>query len=166
MGLQIPSVPSVLSLTPSLGTPCSVQWLAVNICLCICQAVAEPLRRQLHQAPVSKLFMASTIVLDLVTVYGMDLQPLDGLSFSPAPHFVSVFPPVSILFSLLRRTEISTLWCSFFLSFMWSVNCIVGILSFLPNIHLSVSAYCVCSFVSGMILPHSGWYFLVPSICQ
>jgi hypothetical protein len=36
---------------------------------------------------------------------------------------------VSILFPFLR-TEASTLWSSFFLSFMWSVNCILGILSF------------------------------------
>ena len=47
MGLQTPSAPSVLSLTPPLGFPCSVQWLAASICLCICQVLAEPLRRQL-----------------------------------------------------------------------------------------------------------------------
>ena len=35
MGLQTPSDPSVLFLTPSLGTLCSVQWLAASICLCI-----------------------------------------------------------------------------------------------------------------------------------
>ena len=62
MGLQTPSAPSVLSLTPPLGMSCSVQWLAVSICLCICQALAEPLRRQLYQAPVSKHFLASAIV--------------------------------------------------------------------------------------------------------
>ena len=33
MGLQNPSAPSVPSPTPPLGTPCSVQWLAVSICL-------------------------------------------------------------------------------------------------------------------------------------
>jgi hypothetical protein len=48
------------------------------------------------------------------------------------------------------------------LRFMWSVNSILGILSFWANIHLSVSAYHVCSFVIG--LPHSRWYYLVPSI--
>jgi hypothetical protein len=31
-------------------------------------------------------------------------------------------PPVSILFPILSRTEASTLWSSFFLSFIWSVN--------------------------------------------
>jgi hypothetical protein len=66
VGLQIPSAPSVLSLTPTLGTPlgtpCLVQWLTVSICLCICQALTEPLRRQLYQAAVSMYFLPSTIV--------------------------------------------------------------------------------------------------------
>jgi hypothetical protein len=65
MGLQIPSSPSVLSLIPPLGTPCSVQWLALSIWLCICQALVElsrPTRRQLYQAPISKHFLASKIV--------------------------------------------------------------------------------------------------------
>jgi hypothetical protein len=48
MGLQTPSAPSVLSLTPPLGTLCSVQWLAASISLYICQALEEPLRRQLY----------------------------------------------------------------------------------------------------------------------
>jgi hypothetical protein len=42
MGMQTPSVPSVLSLATPLGTLCSVQWLAESIHLCICQSlVAE-----------------------------------------------------------------------------------------------------------------------------
>jgi hypothetical protein len=45
MGLQTPSVPSVLSLTPPLRSPCSVQRLAVSICICIGQALVELLRR-------------------------------------------------------------------------------------------------------------------------
>jgi len=51
MGLQTPSAPSILSLIPSLGTAFSMQWLAVSILLCIGHALAEPLRRQLYQAP-------------------------------------------------------------------------------------------------------------------
>jgi hypothetical protein len=54
MGLQAPSPPSVLSLAPSLGTLCVVQWLAESIHLYICNTLAEPLRRELYQAPVSK----------------------------------------------------------------------------------------------------------------
>jgi hypothetical protein len=62
MGLQTPSAPWVLSLAPPLGTLYSIQWIAVSIYLCICQALAEPLRRQLYQAPVSKHLLASTLV--------------------------------------------------------------------------------------------------------
>ena len=62
MGLQNSLAPWVLSLAPSLGTLCSVQWIAVSIHFCICQALAEPLRRQLYQAPIGNLFLASAIV--------------------------------------------------------------------------------------------------------
>jgi hypothetical protein len=70
------------------------------------------------------------------------------MAFPPvsALLFVSIFLPLNILFLLLRRTEALILWSSFFLSFMWYVNCILGILSFWANIHLSVSVYHVCSF--------------------
>jgi hypothetical protein len=71
-----------------------------------------------------------------------------------ALNFVSVTPSMGILFPILRRKEVSTLWSSFFLSFMCFANCVLGILSFWANIHLSVSAYHMCSFVIG--LPHSG----------
>ncbi|CRH48747.1 Uncharacterised protein [Chlamydia trachomatis] len=71
-----------------------------------------------------------------------------------ASYPFSIFPPASNLFLLLRRTEASTLWSSFFLSFMWSVNCILGIPSFGANMHLSVSAYHLCSFVTW--LPYLG----------
>jgi hypothetical protein len=62
MGLQTPSTPSVLSLTPLLETMCSVQWLAVSICLCIYKALARPLKRQPYQAAFSMQFLASTIL--------------------------------------------------------------------------------------------------------
>jgi hypothetical protein len=78
----------------------------------------------------------------------MVLPSISGL------YFGSVNPSMGILFPLLRKVKVSTLWSSFFLSFMCFVNCILGILSFWANIHLSVSAYHVCSFVIG--LPHSG----------
>jgi hypothetical protein len=48
---------------------------------------------------------------------------------------------VSMLFTLLERIEASTFWFAFFLGFIWSVNCILGILNFWANIHFSVSAY-------------------------
>jgi hypothetical protein len=74
--------------------------------------------------------------------------------FLSAPNFVSVAPSMGILFPILRKNEVSTLWSFFFLSFMCFATCIVGILSFWANIHLSVNAYHVSSFVIG--LPHSG----------
>lgn len=40
MGLQIPFPPSFLSLTASLGSPCSIQWLALSIHISISQALA------------------------------------------------------------------------------------------------------------------------------
>ena len=52
------SASSVLPLTPPLGS----QWLTISIHISIGQDLAEPLRRQLYQAPVSKYFLASGIV--------------------------------------------------------------------------------------------------------
>ena len=83
--------------------------------------------------------------------------------FVLAWKFVSVTPFMGILFPILKRNEVSTHWSSFFLSFLCFANCILGILSFWANNHLSVSAYQVTSFVIG--LPHSGWYPPDTSIC-
>jgi hypothetical protein len=122
MGLQTPSAPWVLSLALSLGTLCSVQWMAVSIHFCICQALAEPLRRQLYQTSVSKPLLA---IHDSVLFWWLFMGWIlrwDSLwmvipSVS-ALNFVSVTPSMSILFPLLRRIKISTLWSSYFLSFM------------------------------------------------
>ena len=62
MRLQTPSAPIVLALTSPLGSPCSVQCLPVYIHTFIGPALAEPLREQLYQAPVSKNFLESAIV--------------------------------------------------------------------------------------------------------
>jgi hypothetical protein len=62
MWQQTPSAPWVLSLAHSLGTLSSVQWIAVSIHLCICQALTQPLRRELFQASDSNLLLASAIV--------------------------------------------------------------------------------------------------------
>jgi len=45
-----------------IGVPVIIRWLALTILICIGQDLAEPLRRQLYQAPVSKHFLASAIV--------------------------------------------------------------------------------------------------------
>jgi hypothetical protein len=59
---KTPSDPSVLPLTSPLWSLYSVWWLVVSIRICIGQDLADPLRRQLYQAPVHKHFLASTIV--------------------------------------------------------------------------------------------------------
>jgi len=151
----------------SNGTQFSVQWLAASICLCVCHTLAVSLRRHLYLVPVSMHFLASSILSSFGGCIYVGCIPMRGRlwmaipSVSP-PHFASIFLPWIFLFSLLR-SEAATLWLSFFLSFMWSVDCVLGNLSFWSNIHLSVSAYYVCFSVIG--LPHSGWYFLVQLIC-
>jgi|UPI00001C5612 hypothetical protein len=91
-------------------------------------------------------------------------HPLSPLLFL-SPYKVPSFPliPVITFFSLICMIETSTLWSSYFLNFIWFMGYIVSILSFWATIYLTLSAYHVCSFVSR--LPHSGLYFLVPSIC-
>jgi hypothetical protein len=57
---------------------------------------------------------------------------------------------MGILFLILRWNEVSTHWSSLFLIFLCFANCILGILCFCANIHLSVSAYLSASFVIGL----------------
>jgi hypothetical protein len=70
------------------------------------------------------------------------------------PNVVSATPSMDILYRILGRNEVSTRWSSFFVIFLCFGDCILGIVAFWANIHLSVSAYQVTCFVIG--LPHSG----------
>jgi hypothetical protein len=102
MGLQIPSAPSDFSLALPLGSPCSVQWLTVSIHLCICQALAESLRRQLYQAHVSKHFLASTVVSEL-----------DGCIWDGSPGgAVSGWPFLQFLLQTLFPYFLPWVFCS------------------------------------------------------
>jgi len=74
MGLQFPSAPSVLPLGLPLGFLGSVQWLAMSMCICIGQALAEPLRGQPYQVPVSKHFLTSAIVWGLADTFFSTLK--------------------------------------------------------------------------------------------
>ena len=95
MGIQTPSAPWVLSLAPSLGTLCSVQYMAVIINFCICQALAEPLRKtgSCQQAPVC-LFL-----LDIFFIYISSAIPKVPYTLPlPAPlpthsHFLTLAFP-------------------------------------------------------------------------
>jgi uncharacterized membrane protein len=69
--------------------------------------------------------------------------------FILALKFVSVTPFMGILFPILRRNEVTTHWSSFLIFFCFA-NCILGVLCFWANIHLSVSAYLMTSFVIGL----------------
>jgi hypothetical protein len=110
MGLQTPSAPWVLSLAPSLGTLCSVQWMTVSIHFCISQALAEPLSRQLYQVPVSKLLLASAIVSGFGGCLwdGPPGGTVSGWSFLQSQlqmNCVSVTPSMGILFPILGRIK-------------------------------------------------------------
>jgi hypothetical protein len=165
MGVQTLSTLWVLSLVPPLKRLCSVEWLTASIHLWICQTLAETLMRQLYQATVSKHLLAFAIVSGFGNCIwdGAPGGAVTGWSlFQSLLQNLSLFLlPWVFCSTLLRKIEVARLWSSF-LSFMWFLNSIVGILRFWANIHLSVSTYHVCSFVIG--LPHSRWYFLVPSI--
>ena len=95
---------------------------------------------------------------------GSPQQYLIIFPLSPAPslpifHLVpSVFLP-SGFFSIASSIKASSLWPYSLLTFLSSVNCTLGMLYFLANIHLLVNTY------HGSEIPLSGWYFLVPSIC-
>jgi hypothetical protein len=112
MGLQTPTAPSVPSPTPPSETPCSVQWLAASIHLCICQALAEPLRRQPYQAPVSKYFLVSAIA------YGFGDCIWDG---SPG-RAVSGWPFLQALLHTLSPYFFLRVFCSPFREFSTDEN--------------------------------------------
>ena len=159
MGLQAPSAPWVLSLAPPLGTLCSVHWLAESTHLCIYQALTKPLRRQLYQPPVSKHFLTSTIVSGFAG-YIWDGSPGGAVSgwsfFQSLLHTLSLHLLPWVFFPLLRKTEVSILWSSFFLSFIWSLNCILRIPSFWDNIYFSVTVlFCDWVTLLGMIFSSS-----------
>jgi hypothetical protein len=94
---KTPSDPSVLSLTTPLG---SVLWLAVSIHICTGQDLAEPLRRQLYQTPVSKRFLASAIVSGF-GVCMWDGSP--GWTVSGWPLFQTLFHSLSLHFFFRQR---------------------------------------------------------------
>jgi hypothetical protein len=59
--------------------------MTVSIHFCISQTLAEPHRRQLYQAPVNKILLASAIVSGFGGCLGIDPQvgkSLDGHAFS------------------------------------------------------------------------------------
>jgi hypothetical protein len=76
MELQTPSAPWVLSLTPSLRTLCSVQWMAVRIHFCIYQALAEPLKRQLYHS-------LNPVIISSYSVFKFSLEAWEKQGYGP-----------------------------------------------------------------------------------
>jgi hypothetical protein len=95
-----------------LGTSCSVQWLlqaSASVFVRLWQSLSGDSYIRLLSACTS---WHSQKYLGLVTVYGTD--PMWGILWVPfssvsAPHFVSTFPPVRILFPPLSWKEANTL---------------------------------------------------------
>jgi hypothetical protein len=128
--------------------------MAVSMHLCICEALAEPLRRELYQVPLSKNLLASTTVAGFGD-FKWDGSPGESVSRwlflqSLTPSMGVLFPPsemdrsIHTMVFLLREFHVV---CELYLGYS-------ELLGFWANIHLSVSAYHVCSFVTR--LPHSG----------
>jgi len=133
----------------SMGTQFLVQWLVAGIYLCICHAMVESLKRQLYQAPVSMHFLASAIVPGFGDCIWHGSP--DDLSSSLCSTFSLHISSCEYLVPPANKDWSIQTWSSFLLNFMWSVYCFLCIPSFWANIHLSVSAYHVCSFVT--VLP-------------
>ena len=72
--------------------------------------------------------------------------------FILAPNFVSVTPFMGILFPIIRKNEESIYWSSLFLIFLCFANCILGVLCFWANIHLSVSVHLMTFFFFSFVI--------------
>ena len=155
MGLQIISVPSFLSLIPPLRNPCLIRWLSMSICLCICQALAEPLT--VISCSCQQAFLGIHSSVWVWWLYMGWILKLGRFSMAfpsvSAPHFVSheYFAPPS-----KKDWSIHTL---VFLLLKLHLVCQLDILSYWANSHFSVNECHVFIYVAG--LPHSG-YFIVP----
>ena len=153
-GLQISLAPWILSLAPPLGDP-----VIYSIADCehplLCWAGPSLLSQETAISGSFHRTLAS--VCNGVIVWRLIMGWIPGYGslymvhpFVSAPNFVSVTPSMGVLFPILRRGIVSTPQSSFFLSFMCLANCILylGYPRFWVNILLSVSTYCVSSFVS------------------
>ena len=74
----------------------SVQWLAVSICLCICQSLVKPHKRQQYQAPVSKHLLASAVLSGFSFMWSVScilniLRFLSIIHLSVSSYHVSSF---------------------------------------------------------------------------
>ena len=88
-------LPQSFPLFPAFRSLCSVQYLALSICICIGQDLVEPQRRKLYQAPVSKHILASAIV-SRFGVCMWDGSPVGTVSWWP--FFQTLLHSLSLYF--------------------------------------------------------------------
>jgi hypothetical protein len=87
-----------------------------------------------HETSISGSFQQNLAgMCNSVCVWWLIIEwiPGWGILWMDHPNFVSVTLFIGILFTILRRSEVSIRWSSFFLIFLCFKNCILGILSFL-----------------------------------
>jgi hypothetical protein len=120
-------------LTPPLRSPCSVQWLATCVHICIGQALVEPPRGQLYQAPVSKRFLASAKVPEF-GVCMWDGSP--GRAVSGWPFLQSLlhsFPLHFFLTGIQEQSAAETERKAYHSPLYWAFLLASGIHLFLPT---------------------------------
>jgi hypothetical protein len=97
MGLQTPSAPWILSLAPSLGTLCIIQWMAVSIHFCICQALALLGSCLLALVGIHNSVCIWWLFMGWFPRWGSLWMVIPSVS---APNFVSVTPLFYLIFKL------------------------------------------------------------------
>ena len=156
MGLQSPSDPWILSLAPSLGTLCSVQWMTVSIHYCICQALSKASQQtaifgscQLNLAGICNSVWVWWLYIGWIPSWGnlwMALYSVSALKF-----FYNSLHGNFVLYSKTERNIHTLVFLLLLLEYHVFCNCILGSLTFFVTIYLSVSMYHVSSFVIGLL---------------
>ena len=115
MGLQIPSTPSVLFLTPPFGDPVLSPMVG-----CEQPRLYLPgYGRASQDTAISASCQEALLGIPNIVWFGdyiWDGSPggaVSGWPFFQSLHSVSIFAPVSILFAFLRRTSTPTAWYSY-----------------------------------------------------
>jgi hypothetical protein len=148
-GLQTPSTPLVLSLTPPLGTPSLSPIVGCeHLPLYLSRS-----RRASQETAISGSFSKYFLVYTIVSRFGYCIlgwtpkwvisgwSSLQSVLYTWSPYLL---PWVFFLF--LRRTEAPTLWSSFFFDFRVVCELYLGYSELWDNIHLSYHESILCVF--------------------
>jgi hypothetical protein len=103
---KAPSAPSFILLTPPLGSLCSVQWLALIICIHIGQDLAEPLQETAVSGPCQQALHG---ISNIVCVWCLHVEWISKWS-----SLWMAFPSVSVpLFVTVFSLDKSSSWLKF-----------------------------------------------------